>query len=385
MSTPRTVGPISVHCLGALYAGTGQRLLFRGQSRDHGAILAGVYRDLWPHRDELPGAEAVANSIDAEASLTVSSPEVARALVQWKVRVDRYFRFGFPLTRLLETFYPAALARLQTKEWGGTLGHLMAVHQHAGCKTTQLDWTWNPLVAAWFACHELVGATWRLRSGVSEPVVYVLNPARVAGRVRDLCSLPEFLLRPQRQQGATIGTQWIEDLRSCVDEIVKVAVPSDEAPFEEAGLTAAYLFPDAEDSVNDLYLYWTEKGHDLPWLIDWALDNPDSALGRLYRACRSTVITQLSLTYDAFWVRGKDGHPIVIDYRGFDEMKLDGKQPERCEWSLRAADPSFCENGWGPPNRQPLAIEKEECRIRTQQLVESDDAHTIIHWGRERA
>ncbi len=214
---------------------------------DYGTLVASAYRDMWGHRRQLPNQDDLLSQIDQSSTTVVSSRDVAEALVVFKARIDRYFRFGFPVTRFMDIFFPKILRTLQCDKWGGTLGHLMAFHQHIGMKSTQMDFSWTPLIAAWFACHKWNGHNYSPVDETVRPVLYILDTETIEDRVRDRRILPEFILRPHRQEGATIGCSFLEDLHSFVMQKVYIDTSGLKDFFQAHGLSEAYLFPDYED------------------------------------------------------------------------------------------------------------------------------------------
>ena len=358
--------------------------LFRGQGGDRQTILPGLYRDLWPLRTALPFYNDLAQSFRAKSPLTVTSMKVAKALVSWMVRNQRFVRFSTTISDLLKYFYPEDHSSDLRRRRRGENTHLWAVQQHAGYYTNLVDWTWSPIIACWFACHELVTGIWQLRANSASPIVYVLDPTRVHERVQDLRFLPKAFPRPHRQMGVTIATGWLEDLRPFVDKVVQIRVPATDIPFDKAGISASHLFPDAEDPIHDAYLFFCKYDGGFPWLVDWAIENPTSPLGRLYRTHRETVIRQMSLVYDAFHVRAEDGLPIVADWRAFDRKKNDGLDPCEDQWELRPVEPKFTNNGWGSLEAEGLGPEELEQRCVGSIVGANEYTSTMatIDWAR---
>jgi len=349
--------------------------LFRGQNKDHETILANVYRDIWKHRDALPNGEIIAKSIDSFSSLKLHEMALAEELIRWKVRVDRYFRFGFALTEFLDVFFPEMLSSFQEPDWKGTNGHLMAVHQHLGFKTIDLDWTWNPRIAAWFACHRFTSRGVELLSPSEQPVVYCLRAADLADRITDLSLLSPQFLRPFKQEGAIIGSRFMENFLPYVSKKLFLILPDIPTIFLDHGITYEYLFPDREDSLHDFYLYVAEWGHDFPWVLNHFIQIKDSAFFHLYHEKRREAILRLCWMYDAFWVRNRTGIQLLPQWRQFDKIKLDGLERVRGDkrgldelwnllkktaWKIIDDDPFFSPKDWGEPKKDLFAEEVDE-------------------------
>lgn len=249
------------------------------------------------------------------------------------------------MTNYLRMFFPKTLKWLQSPKWKGVLGHLMAVHQHIGFKTIHVDFTYDPLIAAWFACHRQTPQGFKLVDQSFTPVVFCIQLKNTFKRVYNLHILPDIFLRPKRQKGATISTAFFENLRDYIDKTVKLIPPKNEKIFRE--LSESYLFPNLDDPLHDYYQYVSQWGHDFPWIVNWLTKNSDSALHRLYNDQREKFIIQLCKHYDAYWVHRQDGLRLLTDYRKFDEIKLSGGDVDIYKWRVRSGYPFFSEADWG--------------------------------------
>jgi hypothetical protein len=398
-----------------IYTGTNEGLLFRGQNHDYGNLLPNIYRKLWQLREFLPDTNACFQQMECKGTTVVSSKETAEELVTYRVRMERLAEFDFPFVRLFQIFFPQDLSSIRSRFGKEVSAYFTASLQHIEHKTPMLDFSWSPLIAAWFACFDWENKEYLRTNPEAMPVIYVLNPSASesqskSDRIYDLQELPDFIVRPHRQQGAVIHCSFMGDIYPEVDKL-QIDPTNAKSFFEERGLSYSYLFPDSQDALFEFNNYWLEHGYEFPHILHWIEEHPESHLYRLYRDQRKNVIVNLCKKYDAFGVRNQQGEQILVDYEAFDHLKFStyrvnrfleilkqthlfrkskpttelieeiinaGGDPYGVNWILRDGFPAV---NYGEPTSHPFAAESDHLRATIKRAVLKQKDQYVIDWN----
>ncbi len=144
--------------------------------------------------------------------------------------------------------------------------------------------------------------------------------------------------------------------------------------------------------------------------MNWIEDNPNSALHRLYKKQRRTVIISLCNLYDAFWVRNNNDQQVLIEHQLFDLLKLSNGDLEKfrntvsehpliysrfssplvdeamgssvdpyaIDWNFLDSPLHFSPANWGDPKKHPFAKESDEINLKIDRaIIKLEDSYEI--------
>lgn len=302
------------------YCNDAKPYLFRGQNKDFGHLLPSLYRKLWQLRPFIPEMEDLHDQISQKKVSIARSRKVATELVAYYAQLN--YLLDTPIFRFFEIFFPTEMNHIRSKVGDEVLPYILGSLQHIGLLTPMLDFSWNPLVAAWFACFD-----WKINNYVSknaqQPIIYIHShpTSQNPEKVFDLRNISKLLIRPSRQEGAVIFGSPLKDYSSEVEKIY-LDPSGAESFFEARGLSREYFFPDDRDVIYEFNNLYQNLGYDIPEIFDWLKENKNSYLHHLFKDNHREIIISLCKHYDAFFVKNQHGENILSDFAVFDFLKL---------------------------------------------------------------